>query len=116
MNGLTSVNKATFTSDTASSATSSSNVITAVKDGSANITISNNGTSSKITVNVEKPFELGDVNRDGEVNVADAVILQKWLLVVPNTRLPDWKLCDLCEDGRIDVFDLCLLKRKLINN
>ncbi|MCM1061664.1 MAG: dockerin type I repeat-containing protein, partial [Eubacterium sp.] len=114
LNGITSINNATFTSDTPSSATSSSNVIKAVKNGTANITISNNDTSSKITVNAEKPFELGDINCDGEVTVADAVLLQKWLLAVPNTRLANWKLGDLCEDGVLNVFDLCLLKRKLI--
>ena len=59
---------------------------------------------------------LGDANDDGKVTVADAVMLQKWLLAVPNVRLANWEACDLCKDGRIDVFDLCLLKRKLINS
>lgn len=57
---------------------------------------------------------LGDVNNDGEFNVADAVMLHKWLLAVPNVRLANWKNGDLCEDNRIDVFDLCLMKRVLI--
>lgn len=113
MNGITSVNKATFTSDT-TSVTVNANTIKAVKNGRANITVRDNNNSSKITVNIEEPFELGDVNCDGEVNVADAVLLQRWLLAVPNTRLADWKLGDLCEDGRLDVFDFCLLRSKLI--
>jgi len=56
----------------------------------------------------------GDVNADGEFSVADAVTLQKWLLTVPNTHLADWQAADLCADNRLDVFDLCLMKRELL--
>jgi len=47
--------------------------------------------------------------------VADAVLLQKWLLAVPDTHLKYWKAGDLCEDDQLNVFDLCLMKRMLIN-
>lgn len=57
----------------------------------------------------------GDVNADGVFNIADAVLLQKWLLAVPDVRLADWRAADLCEDGILNVFDLCLMKRKLMN-
>ena len=56
----------------------------------------------------------GDANGDGEFNVSDVVLLQKWLLAVPNTRFADWKAVNLCDDDRLDVFDLCLMKRALI--
>ena len=56
----------------------------------------------------------GDVNADGICNISDVVMLQKWLLAVPDTILVDWKAADLCEDDRLNVFDLCLMKRKLI--
>ena len=56
----------------------------------------------------------GDVNNDGEFNVADVVLLQKWLLAVPDTHLADWKAADFCNDNKLDVFDLCLMKRELI--
>ena len=56
----------------------------------------------------------GDVNADGKFDIADVVLLQKWLLAVPNTKLADWKAADLYDDNRLDVFDLCLMKRKLI--
>ena len=59
--------------------------------------------------------EMGDVNADGAFNIADAVLLQKWLLAVPNTDLPNWTAADLCKDGKLNVSDLCLMKRKLIN-
>lgn len=57
----------------------------------------------------------GDVNVDGVFNIADAVILQKWILAVPNTQLANWKAADLCEDDRLNVFDLCLMKQELIS-
>lgn len=56
----------------------------------------------------------GDVNSDGEFNITDVVLLQKWLLAVPDTTLADWKSGDLCEDDILNVFDLCLMRRKLI--
>jgi len=43
----------------------------------------------------------GDVNADGKFNVADVVLLQKWLLAVPDTHL---------------AFDLCLMKRELLKS
>lgn len=57
----------------------------------------------------------GDINADGKFNVADVVMLQKWLLAVPDTKLEDWQAGDLCMDNRIDVFDLCMMKRLLLS-
>jgi hypothetical protein len=56
----------------------------------------------------------GDVNADGEFNVVDVVILQKWLLAVPDTKLAEWKSADLYSDNRLDAFDLCVMKRELL--
>ena len=58
----------------------------------------------------------GDINADGAFNAEDAVVLQKWLLAVPNTYIANWKAGDLCEDNRLDVFDFCLMKRELVEN
>jgi len=57
----------------------------------------------------------GDINADGEFNVADVVLLQKWLLAVPDTHLANWKAADFCQDDKLNVFDLCLMKRELIS-
>ena len=57
----------------------------------------------------------GDVNADGAFSVLDAVTLQKWLLCVPETTLADWQAGDLYEDEKLDVFDLCIMKRELLN-
>ena len=56
----------------------------------------------------------GDADADGDVDIDDVIMLQQWLLAVPDDPLTDWKAVDLCQDERIDVFDLCLLKRLLI--
>ena len=55
----------------------------------------------------------GDVNGDGRFDISDAVLLQKWLMGVPDTHLANWKAADLCEDGKLDVYDLCMMKDEL---
>lgn len=61
------------------------------------------------------PVVRGDVNSDGEFNISDVVLLQKWLLAMPDTQLSDWNRADLCRDGRLDTSDLCLMKQLLIS-
>lgn len=58
----------------------------------------------------------GDVNNDGKFNSADVVLLQKWLMAVPDTKLDNWKAADLCEDDKLDVFDLCAMRKMLVNS
>lgn len=93
-----------------------------IKSGES-ITLGTNGQSSGcvnytvfITPSESTATIKGDVNMDGRFDVADVVLLQKWLLAVPNTHLADWKAADLCADDRLDVFDLCLMKRELLNS
>lgn len=56
----------------------------------------------------------GDINADGSFNISDVVLLRKWLLAVPDTHLANWKAADFCEDDKLNGFDLCLMKRALI--
>ncbi len=56
----------------------------------------------------------GDVNNDGNFVLSDVVLLQKWLIDVPDTNLANWKAADFCEDGRLDVFDLVMMKKAVI--
>ncbi|MBR2282912.1 MAG: leucine-rich repeat protein [Ruminococcus sp.] len=58
----------------------------------------------------------GDVNCDGSVNIADAVVLQRWLLAVPDTGLANWQNADICEDSRLDAFDMAMLRQLLTEN
>lgn len=63
---------------------------------------------------IKSKIVAGDVDGDGKLTVTDAVLLQKWLLAVPDTRLADWKAADFTGDGVLDVFDLGLMKRALL--
>ncbi len=57
---------------------------------------------------------IGDANGDGKVTVADAVMIQNF--ISGKSELTDRQACDLCQDGKIDSFDLCLLKKMIIQN
>jgi arabinan endo-1,5-alpha-L-arabinosidase len=59
----------------------------------------------------EKPV-IGDVSADGQFSVADAVMMQKYLLRAGD--LTDDFAGDLCEDGVINAFDLAVMKRMLL--
>lgn len=71
-----------------------------------------NDTDVKVTFETVSDFLLGDVNLDGEIGVSDVVMLQKWL--VCSGELTCWQNADLCDDGVINVFDLCVLKKRML--
>ncbi|MDO4864562.1 MAG: dockerin type I repeat-containing protein [Ruminococcus sp.] len=58
----------------------------------------------------------GDVNGDGVFSISDAVLLQRWLLGQPKSPIKRWQCGDLCKDGRLDSFDLCLMKQALVQS
>ena len=64
----------------------------------------------------EKKLVRGDVNGDGQFSSADLVSLQKWLLGTRGEKLADWEAGDLVNDGRLDTFDLCLMRQELTKN
>lgn len=55
----------------------------------------------------------GDVNADGVLNVADLVMMQKWLLG-SSDELTNWNAGDAYKDGRIDVYDFIMIRKLLI--
>lgn len=57
---------------------------------------------------------LGDVNADGKVNIADVVMLQKFL--IGTGTLKSWKNADLYTDQSIDSFDMVLMRKLIIQN
>ena len=71
---------------------------------------------AKISVTVLDKIVEGDVNADGKFDISDVVLLQKWLLGVSDVTLPNWKAADFCEDGKLNVLDLCMMKCKLVEN
>jgi hypothetical protein len=58
----------------------------------------------------------GDINSDGSVTITDAVLLQKYLLNTYIFTKEQWELADMTGDGEVNVFDLCVMKNKLINS
>ena len=57
----------------------------------------------------------GDVDGDGELTALDLVALQKWLLAVPGATLKNSDAADMDKNDIIDIFDLGLMKRALLN-
>lgn len=56
----------------------------------------------------------GDVDANGRFEAADLVLMSRWLVGASDARLRDWKAGDLCEDGRLDTFDLCLMRELIV--
>lgn len=55
----------------------------------------------------------GDVNADGVFSAADVVMVQKWLIGMG--RLVNPEAGDLCKDNMINVFDMCIMRRMLLD-
>ena len=95
---------------------SKNGVVTAVGEGSAIISVINEKFDVvQLRVSVVQAKVIGDCNDDGALSIADAVMLQSWLLGRTRT-LPNWKAADLCEDNRLDVFDMVRMRQLLIEN
>ncbi len=58
----------------------------------------------------------GDVDHNGSFNVTDIIQVQKWLLSINDIHLVDWKAADFNQDDKINIYDLCLMKRALLNS
>ena len=56
----------------------------------------------------------GDINADGNISIADAVSLQNYLMGRED-GLINWKSADICKDNEINVFDMILMRRLLVN-
>ncbi len=81
-------------------------------DDQPKVTLYGNGSMDvvfriKITVS-------GNINGDDEFSVNDAVTLQKWLLGEKDVEIFNWAEGDFDLNNRLDAFDLCIMKRKLI--
>ncbi len=73
-------------------------------DGDGNIT--------EIDENEFTPLNMGDCNLDGKVGISDVVMLQKWLM--GSGELDCWQNADFNNDNKVDIFDLCLMKKALL--
>ncbi|MDE6677753.1 MAG: dockerin type I repeat-containing protein, partial [Ruminococcus sp.] len=57
-----------------------------------------------------------DLNMDGYINISDAVICNKYILGKTKLTNTQQRCADINEDGVIDVFDMVLLRQKVIQN
>lgn len=56
----------------------------------------------------------GDVSGDGNFNVGDIVLFQRWLLGQKPENFREWKAADMNGDNSLDVFDLVSMKQYLL--
>ncbi|MBR6623406.1 MAG: dockerin type I repeat-containing protein [Ruminococcus sp.] len=85
------------------------------KAGTYSITVMYGNAKDSFTVDVlDTEPASGDVNNDGNFVLSDVVLLQKYLIDVPDTNFVNWQAADFCKDGRLDVFDLVLMKKAVI--
>ena len=62
-------------------------------------------------IRLKKDIIHGDVNSDGAFSIADAVMLQKWILSAGD--ITDIYAADLNKDEKVNIADLCLMKAML---
>ena len=67
---------------------------------------------NNLKFNALDELEYGDTNLDGSINVANAVVLQNYLLRGESVGYE----ADLNKDGRIDVFDMIAMRNSLVIN
>ncbi len=58
----------------------------------------------------------GNINGDDFFSVADVVTLQKWLLGATDVDIKNGAQADYNLDGKLDVFDLCLMKKEYVSH
>lgn len=63
----------------------------------------------------EQYYDKGDLNLDGTVSVADAVLLSRYLSTQAKLSGSQLLLADLSGDGKVNAVDLSLLKRMLFS-
>ena len=106
----------TATTATTTTTTTTTATVTTTKITSATSVSATTVPSSTTAITEEPPAISGDINADGKANLADVVLLQKWLLGIPETKLADWQAGDLYADGVLNGFDLCLLRHTVTSS
>lgn len=104
----------TTTTTTATTAATTTKEVTTTKATTTSTGVTTVVITAVTTTTTDVVDIIGDVNEDGTFGITDLVLLQKWLLAVPDTKLANWKAADMNNDGKLNVFDLCLMKRELI--
>lgn len=101
-------NVVTETTTTATAQTTTTTAVTAD-------TITETTKSTATTTTMTNPIVKGDVNFDGKISIADAVVLQKYLLACTSFTKEQFEIADLMEDGSVNGFDLGILRQMLLH-
>ena len=74
----------------------------------------NNYDYTFVAIDGESDFIKGDADDSGDFSVTDVILLQKWLLAKKDIHLANWKVVDFNNDDKLNIFDLCLMKKELL--
>jgi len=86
----------------------------AVVSSSPTITVTADKASALVCTFNKTEYEQGDINMDGSVNVADLVLMDKYLHGQEGLDKAQFRLADMNGDKSGNVFDIVLLRQKLI--
>lgn len=78
---------------------------------STTMTTPTTSSSTEPTTSSQPSYQMGDVNGDGDVDIADATILQKYINMATVTIQID--VADVNGDGRVDVRDVTMIQKKI---
>lgn len=86
-----------------------------VTSASAKTTTTIPATTTAVTTTTTRDDTLmGDINLDGNVTVADAVVFQKYFIKAKSFNARQFAAADFNEDGSVNIFDLIALKRFIV--
>lgn len=86
-----------------------------VTSASAKTTTTIPATTTAVTTTTTRDDTLmGDINLDGSITVADAVVFQKYFIKAKSFNARQFAAADFNEDGSVNIFDLIALKRFIV--
>lgn len=106
-------------SNTSVATVDNNGLVKAIANGETTITLQCDGYKLEVKCSVvvsDMTYMLGDVNRDGQIDVLDAQIILSYC--VDNELLDDeqLKLADVSKDGQVDVLDAQLILQICVEN
>ena len=78
------------------------------------ITVTADKAVSLMCVFEKVEYESGDINTDGKTDVADLLLMSKYLHGKENFTQSQFRLADMNKDKAGDVFDLIMLRKKIL--
>ncbi|MCM1316121.1 MAG: dockerin type I repeat-containing protein [Prevotella sp.] len=77
------------------------------------LTIENGRFTDRCSIGCFLP-EAGDLNMDYKISIADAVVFEKYILGKTNLTSVQYTIADMNNDGSVDIFDMVLIRQKVI--